>query len=489
MDKHFSKFLAIDLGAESGRGFVGTLDSGKIFLEEIHRFPNLPIVIEEHLHWDISGLFEEVKNSIRLAVQKGHDDIESVGIDSWGVDFGLVKSEDGTVDPPFTYRDSRTNGMMERVFEKMSKKEIFARTGIQFMRINSLYQLYSMSGNFNGIDKLLFTPDLINYFLAGRRLSEYTIASTSQMLNATGKCWDGSIFTRLNLPSRIMAPIIHPGMVIGPLLPEISRQAGLGRDINVVAVASHDTASAVTAVPSSEDEWAFLSSGTWSLIGEEIDNPIINELSLASNFTNEGGANGKITFLQSIMGLWLLQEIKRGWEKDGRRHTYDELVSMAQDAEKFKCIVDPGDGLFLNPTDMEDAIVDFCRRTNQPVPESKGEFVRCVFESLAFKYWSALQKINVITGRTIETLHIVGGGCQNEMLNQFTADATGIPVIAGPVEAAVIGNILVQAMAAGKIKSVEEGRAIVKDSFKLRKYIPHHDAGWDEAYKRIHFGL
>lgn len=489
MDKYFSKFLAIDLGAESGRGFVGTLDSGRIFLEEIHRFPNTPIVIDEHLHWDISGLLEEVKKSIRLAVQKGHGDIESLGIDSWGVDFGLVKSQDGTVDPPFTYRDSRTNGMMERAFDKMPKRDIFARTGIQFMRINSLYQLYSMGGTLDGIDRLLFTPDLINYFLAGKKLSEYTIASTSQMLNATEKCWDESIFTKLNLPMRIMGLIIQPGTVIGTLLPEISQEVGLEKEVNVVAVASHDTASAVAAVPSSEEEWAFLSSGTWSLIGVEIEKPIINDLSLASNFTNEGGVGGKITFLQNIMGLWLLQELRRNWEKNGKHYSYDELASMAHDAEEFKCIVDPGDNSFLNPPNMEDAIADFCRRTNQPVPESKGEFVRCVFESLAFKYWSALQKINVITGSTIETLHIVGGGSQNEILNQFTADAAGISVIAGPVEAAVIGNILVQATAAGRINSLEEGRAVVKESFELKKYVPHHAGGWDEAYKRIHFGF
>jgi len=486
-----SKFLAIDLGAESGRAFVGILDSGKIFLEEIHRFPNVPIVIEEHLHWNTSELFGQIKKSIRLAVEKGFGDIESVGIDTWGVDFGLVNEHDGTVDPPFTYRDSRTNGVMERVFEKISKKEIFERTGIQFMQINSLYQLCSMRGecSFDRFDRLLFMPDLMNYFLTGEKLSEYTIASTSQMFNAIQKRWDESILSRLDLPMRIMGPIVQPGTVIGPMLPGIRREAGLKREVNVVAVASHDTASAIAAVPPSEEEWAFLSSGTWSLIGIEAERPIINEISLASNFTNEGGVGGKITFLQNIMGLWLLQELRRSWEKDGAYYSYDELANMARDATGFKCIVDPGDSSFLNPHNMEDAISVFCNQTNQPLPKSRGEFVRCVFESLAFKYSSALQKINVITGKNIERLHIVGGGSRNEMLNQFTADAAEIPVIAGPTEAAVLGNIMVQAMAHGKIGSLEDGRAVIKDSFELREYVPRRSEKWNEVYKRIPFSF
>lgn len=486
-----SRFLAIDLGAESGRAFVGTLDSGKIVLEEVHRFSNVPVVVSGHLHWDVFALFREVKESLKLAAQKGN--IESVGIDTWGVDFGLVRKQDGTLDLPFSYRDSRTNGIMQKVFEKIPGKEIYARTGIQLMQINSLYQLYIMKeecgGNFGEFSKLLFMPDLMSFFLTGKKFSEYTIASTSQMLNAVQKEWDEAIFSRLDLPLNIMAPIVHPGTLIGPILPEIVDEGGLSREVNVVAVGSHDTASAIAAVPALEGDWAYLSSGTWSLIGIETERPIINEFSMGGNFTNEGGVGGKINFLQNIMGLWLLQEVRRNWENNGEHYGYDELMRMAQSAREFKCIVDPGDGSFLNPHDMRAAILEFCRKTMQPCPESKEEIVRCIFESLAFKYRTAIEKMNLITGNVVKILHIVGGGAQNEMLNQLTADAAGIPVIAGPVEAAAIGNILVQAIAGGKISSIGEGRKVVAKSFRLKKYLPQRTEKWDEAYKRIPFDL
>ncbi|HUI31916.1 MAG TPA: rhamnulokinase family protein [Candidatus Acidoferrales bacterium] len=488
-----SKFLAVDLGAESGRAFVGVLNDRNIHLEEIHRFPNIPIVVSGHLHWDAVALFKEIKKSLRLAVQKGHEDIESLGIDTWGVDFGLVKREDGAVDSPFTYRDSRTNGMMEKVFERISGEEIYARTGIQLMQINSLYQLYSVKqqsgGRVDGFDKLLFMPDLMNYFLTGNKFSEYTIASTSQMLSASSKEWDKEIFSKLDLPIDIMAQVVQPGTVIGTPLPSIMKESGMKRRINVVAVGSHDTASAIAAVPAIEGHWAYLSSGTWSLIGIEAEQPIINELSRSSNFTNEGGVGGKITFLQNIMGLWLLQEVRRSWEKKGDQYSYDELAAMARDTKEFKCLVNPSDNSFLNPPNMQVAIVDFCKKTNQPCPETKGEIVRCIFESLAFSYRSALKKIRQITSRPVEKLHIVGGGCQNEMLNQFTADSTDIPVVAGPVEATALGNILVQAMSSGKVNSLEEGRKIGGKSFPLKKYFPQQSEKWGEVYERIPFSF
>lgn len=492
LGKVSSKFLAIDLGAESGRAFVGILDSGKISIEEIHRFPNVPVIVSGHLHWDVYGLFNHVRTALKLAVEKGHGDIISVGVDTWGVDFGLVKSDGTPMEMPFTYRDSRTNGMMEKVFEKIPRGKLYSKTGIQLMQINSIFQLYSMkeecSESLESADKLLFTPDIFNYFLTGRRVSEYTIASTSQLLNASTRLFDEEIFLALGLPVKLMCPIVMPGTIVGSVIPEVASGAGL-RDVNVVAVGSHDTSSAVAAIPASGNNWAFLSSGTWSLIGVETDKPIINEKSLANNFTNEGGVGGKITFLQNISGLWLLQELRRIWKERGENYRYDELVAMAREAREFKCILDPSDDSFLNPPDMETAIVDFCRKTDQASPENKGEFVKTVFESLALKYRSAVRNLGAITGRKIEKLHIVGGGAQNEMLNQFTADAAGIPVVAGPVEATVLGNIMVQAIAENKIDSLEKGRDIVRQSFQVKEYVPRDSRKWDEAGGRVSFNF
>lgn len=485
-----AKFLAIDLGAESGRAFVGILDSKKLSMEEIHRFSNVPVIVSGHAHWDIFGLFQQVKKALSIAAERGHRDILSVGVDTWGVDFGLVKSDGTSMDMPFTYRDSRTNGMMEKVFAQIPKSKLYSRTGIQFMQINSIYQLYSMKAEYDenpeGFDNLLFMPDIFNFLLTGRKISEYTMASTSQLLNVTSKSFDEWIFSTLDLPMRLMCPIVMPGELIGRVHPAIASEAGL-MDVDVVAVGSHDTASAVAAIPAVGKNWAYLSSGTWSLIGIEADEPIVNEKSLGSNFTNEGGVGGKITFLRNISGLWLLQELRRSWEKNAERYTYDELVRMAREAEEFKCIIDPFRDSFLNPPDMRVAILDFCRKTNQPCPETKGEFVRAILESLALSYKFALGKLNAITGRKIESLHIVGGGARNHMLNQFAADATGIRVAAGPVESTVLGNILVQAIAEGRIDSIAEGREIVRESFQVKEYLPHNSRKWDEAYARVTF--
>ena len=485
-----SKFLAIDLGAESGRACVGILDGKRIFLQEIHRFPNVPAVISGHLHWDVFTLLQQVKVALEAAVMKGHGDIQSIGVDSWGVDYGIIKGKGEGTDLPFTYRDFRTNGMMERVFGIISRDEIYSRTGIQPMQINSLYQLFSMKEGCRNYpdrsEKLLFIPDIFNYFLTGEKFSEYTIASTSQLLNATSKTFDDFIFSVLGLPMELMCPIIMPGTMIGKLLPAIAAETGL-KDPDIIAVGSHDTASAIAAIPATGMNRAYLSSGTWSLIGIEIERPIINKLSLENNFTNEGGVAGKINFLQNIMGLWLLQKLKASWEMNNEYYSFDVLIKMAYDAKEFKCILNPADDSFLNPPDMLIAIMDFCKKTRQPCVESKGEIVRSIFESLAFKYKSALEKINLITGQEINQLHIVGGGAQNEMLNQFAADAAGIPVVAGPVEATALGNILVQAIAKGKIESLERGREIIGHSFQLKRYFPQNPQKWEEAYKRVPF--
>lgn len=484
-----SKFLAVDLGAESGRVFVGILDDGKLLLEEIHRFPNSPLTVSGHLRWDVPALFREIKKAFRLAAEKGHGDIVSVGVDTWGVDFGLVRKDDNCVELPFTYRDSRTVGMMEAVFAKIPRETLYNRTGIQLMQINSVFQLYSMKEdpecNLDAFRSLLFMPDIFNYLLTGRQVSEYTIASTSQLLNAVSKTFDHEIFSTLGIPASLMRELVLPGTIVGRLLPDIASETGL-KDVDVVAVGSHDTASAVAAIPAQGVNWAYLSSGTWSLIGIEADKPIINAQALDGGFTNEGGVGGKITFLQNITGLWLLQEVRRKWEADGERYAYGELVEMARTAREFKCVLDPSDGAFLNPLDMPEAIAAFCRKTGQ-APETKGEMVRTIFEGLAMRYRAALEKLRTVSGRDIDRLYVVGGGSQNGMLNQFTADAGGIPVIAGPVEAAVVGNIMVQALTSRSIDSLDEARKIIGNSFSSKDYYPGNTRRWDEVYASAPF--
>jgi rhamnulokinase len=486
-----SKFLAFDIGAESGRAIVGILKNNKISLEEIHRFPNKQIKILGHLHWDILYLFEELKKGLYNAVESGHGNIQSIGIDTWGVDFGLIGKENEILGFPLTYRDSNTNGIMDQVFKKISRKEIYSLTGIQFLQFNSLFQLFSLLKNKKKLlsvcDKLLFIPDLLYFLFTGKKFSEYSIASTSQMLNAKTRNWDKKIFKKLGLPLNIMPEIISSGTILGKLLSEISKEVGLNNDVDVIAVGCHDTASAVAAVPFYGKTSAFLSSGTWSIIGIETNQPIINRDSLTNNFSNEGGVENKIRFLTNVMGMWLLQETRKIWSKEGNDYCYDELLKMASISKEFQTIINPDDSKFLNPPDMIKAIKEYCISYGQHIPENEGEFVRCILESLAIKYKIEIEKIKCITQKQIEALHIVGGGSQNSMLNQFTADAVGIPVIAGPVEATAIGNILIQAIAKGKIKSVKKGREIVADSFPLKTYLPKTSEKWNKVFENINF--
>ncbi|MEN8192746.1 MAG: rhamnulokinase family protein [Bacteroidota bacterium] len=483
-----SKFLAFDFGAESGRAIVGILSDKKIELHEVHRFPNIIENISGNLNWNIHYLFDELKTGILKAIQKGHTDIESLAVDTWGVDFGLVSEDNKLLGSPFAYRDSRTNGMLEKAFNLMPKTELYNYTGIQFMQINSAFQLLSMveSGNtlLRSADKLLFMPDLLNFLLTGKKKSEYTIASTSQLLNAKEKKWERKIFSSLNLPYNLMADIIMPGTKIGNLHSSICDDIGL-KNIDVIAVGSHDTASAVAAVPNLESNWAFISSGTWSLIGVETDNPIINEKSYEYNFTNEGGVGGKIRFLRNVMGMWIIQQLKKEWESQGEVYSYSELNELAVEAILFGCNIDTDDPAFLNPKSMVDAINKFCNKTSQKQPKSKGEYIRSVLESLAFKYRLVIDKINLFRDEKIETINIVGGGSQNELLNQFTADATGLQVIAGPVESTALGNIIVQAIATGKIKDINEGRRIIANSVKLKVYNPKKNDLWNKELQRI----
>ena len=481
-------YLAFDFGASSGRAIIGKIENDKISLEEIHRFPNGPIQILGHLYWDFPYLFNELKKGITLAVKKGFPDLQGMGIDTWGVDFGLITKDNQLIGNPFCYRDSRTDGMLERALAKMPQKEMYEITGIQFMQINSLFQLFSMVETGSHLlkiaDKLLFMPDLFNFFLTGEKLNEYTIASTSQLLNANQKNWANEIFSRLDLPDKLVSPIIQPGTLIGDILPEIRLETGI-KKLEVIAPATHDTASAVVAVPALSGNWAYLSSGTWSLMGIDADTPIISDDSMRFNFTNEGGVNGKIRFLRNAMGLWLLQRCMYQWELDGKTVGYEEMPSLVERAKPFRSIINPDDAIFLNPPDMTKAIQDFCKRTDQPMPETQGELLRTIFESLALKYRFIMDMINSMHDKKIDRLHIVGGGSQNQLLNQFTANALGIPVIAGPSEATALGNIVVQAIAKKELSSVEEGRELIANSFALREFLPENQGQWEDTYQRI----
>lgn len=476
-----SKFLAIDLGAESGRAIVGIIKNDKITLEEVHRFPNKQINILGHLHWDVLALFDEIKTGIRLTVQKGHCEIESIGIDTWGVDFGFIGKNNEFLGFPYCYRDSRTNNMMGKIFQIISREEIYSITGIQFWQFNSIFQLAKYAEDNSDLlkiaDKLLFMPDIFNFLLTGIKKSEYTIASTSQLLNAYSKSWDSNLIEKLKLPFDIMPELVSPGTVIGKLLPDIAKEAGIG-EIEIIAPGSHDTASAVAAIPINSNNSAFISSGTWSIIGIEKDEPLINETTFKNNFSNEGGVGNKIRFTSNVMGMWLLQQIKKSWQQRNENISYEEMTELAKNVQPFKCIINPDDNSFYNPLDMQNAISEYCIQHNLQIPESKSDFVRCILESLAFKYKSMIENINLMTNKKIEQLHIVGGGSQNELLNQFTADACNVPVIAGPVEATALGNILVQAVAKGKIKSLDSARKIVTDSFSLKTFYPNNSEVW-----------
>lgn len=481
------KFLAFDFGASSGRAILGFFSGSRIKLEEIHRFPNQPVKVLGHLYWDLLNLFTELKQGLIETSRRGHRELAGIGVDTWGVDFGLVGPNNQLLGNPYCYRDERTKGMMEKAGQYLRQEELYNYTGIQFMPVNTIYQLLSMRETskylLEAAEKLLFMPDLFNFLLTGEKLSEYTIASTSQLLNARTRSWEPAIFDKLNLPFHLMAPIIEPGSVIGPLLPEVVTETGL-QPAEVIAPACHDTASAVAAVPTRSPRWAYLSSGTWSLIGLEIDEPIISQKSLHCNFTNEGGVGRTIRFLHNTMGLWLWQRCLAKWNQAGADFSYDQLIRLAEQAPPFKCLINVDDLAFLNPPDMPQAMAEFCRKTGQTPPQNEGEFTRCIFESLALRYRYLLDKLSEVSGQPIEVLHIIGGGSQNELLNQFTANATRREVVAGLAEATALGNILIQAMARQELASLEEARELVVRSFSLKRYSPREESLWEEMYQK-----
>jgi rhamnulokinase len=482
-----AKFLALDLGAESGRAVVGHFDGESLRLEEIHRFPNGPVLVNGHLHWDALRLLSEMKTGIRAAVQKYGTNIVSLGLDTWGVDFGLLDAQGNLLGNPYHYRDSRTEGAMEKVFSVVPRDEVFEHTGIQFMQLNTLFQLSAMrearSPALDMAHSLLTMPDLFNFWLTGRKVNEFSNATTTQCYDPRGKGWATGLLDKLDLPTSIFCEIVPPGTVLGDLRPDVADELVID-PIPVIAPACHDTGSAVAAVPAQGRDHAYISSGTWSLMGVEVDEPIITPQSLNYNFTNEGGVCDTIRLLKNIMGLWLVQECRREWARAGDEYDYATLTQMAADAPPFGSILDVDAHLFLAPGDMPAKIRQYCQETGQAVPQSRGAVLRCALESLALRYRWVLDKLEEMRGRSIETVHIIGGGMQNELLCRLAADAMQRPVVAGPIEATAMGNMLMQALALGHISSLDQGREIVRQSFRVRTYEPREGAPWAEAYGR-----
>jgi len=481
-------YLAGDFGAESGRVMAGVFTGRRLALEEIHRFPNEPVRLPDGLHWDALRLFHELKNGTRAAVRRYGRAVASIGVDTWGVDFGLLDRGGGLLGNPWHYRDARTEGMMERAFRRVPREEIYRRTGIQFMQVNTLYQLFTMvhvgDPRLAIADTLLFMPDLFHYWLTGRRANEWTIASTSQCADPRRQKWCRSLLERLGIPARALADLIEPGTALGPLLPDVAADLGAPH-LNVVAPAGHDTASAVLGAPLEGPTDAYISSGTWSLMGVETARPVITAESLACNFTNEGGAFGTTRLLKNIMGLWIVQECRRTWKAAGDDLDYAALTALAARAAPFAALIDVDDPSFFPPGDMPARIVEHCRATRQKPPSDKGAIVRAILEGLALSYRDTLGCIERLTGSKIARLQIIGGGSQNDLLNQFAADATGRRVCAGPVEATAAGNVLMQMIADGQIASLAEGRALVRRSFPVRSFEPRDTAAWESAAARL----
>ena len=480
-------FIAIDLGAASGRIMISKLDNHRLTLQEIYRFPNKGISINNSLHWDILHLWDQITYGLALTFETCQQPIQSIGLDTWGVDFGLLDKNDVLIGNPYHYRDQRTDQIFATAFERLSKKQIYAKTGIQFIEFNSLFQLLSMVSaddpQLSIANTFLNLPDLFNFFLTGQKYNEFTISSTTQCINPNTNQWDLDLISTFGIPTQIFGKIIQPGTILGEIRPSLSQRLSLAQ-LPVVASAGHDTASAVAAVPASQSDYIYISSGTWSLMGIEIDKPLINDDSLEAGLSNEGGVENKIRFLKNISGLWFLQECRRIWNLQGATFSYDDLTELAKSAKSFQSLIAVNDKRFMAPADMPTEIQSFCKETSQPIPSDKAAIIRCILESLALEYRRVAEQIDQITGKYFPIIHIFGGGSKNRLLNQFAADATGRTVLSGPVEATVIGNSLVQAIAVGEIASLSEGRSVVHDSFDIVEYEPNQSNTWDEAYFR-----
>jgi rhamnulokinase len=476
-------YLALDFGAESGRAVLAHLQSGILTTEEIHRFPNEPVEYGGSLHWDAPRLWLEVR---RALARLGELELTSIGVDAWGVDYALLGERGGLLENPYHYRDLRTEGIMDEVLARVGKEEIYSATGIQFMPINTLYQLVAAQRRspklLEAAKYLLTIPDLFHYWMTGNAVCEFTNATTTQMVEPLNHTWATGLMQRLELPAHLPAPIVEPGSIVGTLLPEVAGRSLGGT--TVIAPASHDTGSAVAAI-SARDGTAFLSSGTWSLLGMELDTPVITPDALRMNFTNEGGVGGTTRLLKNVMGLWMLQCCRQSWTAQGHSFDYRELIGLADREAPFRHLVDPDDETFLRPLDMLRAIDKFCTRTHQPCPEEPGAYVRAVLESLAFKYRMVLRNLEHVSGKPVSEIRIIGGGSKNHLLNQLTADATGRRVLAGPAEATALGNVAIQILATGGASSLREVRAIVDRSFPTEVFDPLEPGKWDQQAERF----
>lgn len=479
------KVLSFDFGASSGRAMLATLNNGKISMEEIHRFSNDTVIVNGTMYWDILRLFFEVKTSITLAVNQGGFD--AIGIDTWGVDFGLIDKHGRLIGNPVHYRDSRTEGIPEKVFAEISKEEIYGRTGTQFMRINTLYQLmylkYNEPETLENAEKLILMPDLFGYMLTGEIHAEASMASTTNLYNPYKRDWDFELIRRLGLPESIFPPILKAGNVYGMLSDEICEELGCEK-VPVISVCGHDTASAVAAVPSTENDFVYISCGTWSLFGIENDEPIINDEVSSLNFTNEGGFNDTVRFLKNIMGLWLIQESRRQWKREGEEVGFDVLEKEALAAEPFKCFVDVDDASFESAGNLPKRVKEYCEKTAQYVPQTRGEIMRCIYQSIAMKYKYTFNKLNSIGNKTYTRINMLGGGIKDSLLCRMTADACNAEVLAGPTEATVMGNIAVAYYALGEIKDFADIRKTVSASTDLKRYAPSDTDAWEKAYCR-----
>jgi rhamnulokinase len=477
--------LAVDLGASGGRVVAGIYDGTRLALGELSRFPNPPVKESDGWHWNLEGLFTHVKQGIASAVKTHGEAVVSAGVDTWGVDYGLLDADGKLLCAPFQYRDGRTQGMQAAAFHRMPRETIYQRTGIQFMFFNTLFQLLAEpAARLKAARRLLFMPDLVHYLLTGACASEKSMASTSQLLNPHTQTWEPAVIRAMGFPEEIFGRLVDAGSVLGELQPSVSSEVGAKR-LRIIAPAEHDTASAVVGVPAEESEPVFLSSGTWSCMGRELNQPAISEASLRANFSNEGGVFGTTRLLKNIAGMWLLQESKRAWDAAGKSVAYDELARQAESAAPFAAFIDPDAADFQAPADMPAAITAFCRRTGQTAPAGFGAFTRVIFESLALKYRSVKESLARVTGKPIGRIYIVGGGSQNQLLNQFTADALNCTVVAGPVEAASIGNLIMQLYALGEIHSLAEGRALIRRSFETNVFVPTNPGAWNDAYARF----
>jgi len=492
-------YLAMDLGAESGRGMMGTLTNGKLVLSEVHRFQTgatgLPTMYphiaankgrsDRSYVWNFINFWGDVKESITKASKEAQ--LSSMGVDTWGVDFALLDRDGLLLSTPYHYRDERNDGMMEEAFSRMPKEMIYNITGIQFMQINTLFQLFSMVVNDSPVlkqaDKFLMVPDLIHYWLTGKAVAEFTEATTTQIIDTRNGNWSPEIIKAMGFPQHIFPEIVMPGTILGSIRSSIAEE--LGVELKVVAPPSHDTGSAVAAVPAADDNFVWISSGTWSVVGINSPNPVINDQSFESNLTNEGGVMGKYRFSKNVMGLWLVQQCRRRWKKDGKDYSYTQLTDFARSAPAFKTLVDPDYSGFLKVGDMVQQITDYCQLTAQPIPQTEGEMIRAILQGLALRYRFVIEHLELVSGRQVSTIHIVGGGTKNTLLNQFTADATGKQVVTGPIEATATGNLITQAIAMGDIADWQAGAEVIRNSFEINVYTPGERDLWEKAFARF----